>query len=226
MFQRKRTSSSSASAKPAATTPISTEWYDNYYGQFAEGESIGPAGIEKLCSDLGLDPTDVLVLVMAWLLSASQMGYFTKDEWSKGASALGRAQSPAQLKECLQDVYLRTRQNKERLRDLHKYTHKFCKEDDKRKNIDAESALAMLQLLHGAAFPKHVPKLIEFLQTHEQVQKRGVSLDEWSMVLNFCTEISPDCSNYQDDGAWPLLLDEYVEFRRTPDVSGLSISDP
>ena len=34
------------------------------------------------------------------------------------------------------------------------------------------------------------------------------------MVLNFLVEITPDCANYQDDGAWPLLLDDYVEWRR------------
>jgi hypothetical protein len=41
-----------------------------------------------------------------------------------------------------------------------------------------------------------------------------VSQDEWSMMFNFFAEIKPDCSNYQDDGAWPLLLDEYVDQRR------------
>ena len=41
-----------------------------------------------------------------------------------------------------------------------------------------------------------------------------MSQDEWSMMLNFFVEIKPDCSNYADDGAWPLLLDDYVEWRR------------
>ena len=52
------------------------------------------------------------------------------------------------------------------------------------------------------------------VQTHDTAQKRGISADEWSMLLNFFTEVKPDCSNYQDDGAWPLLLDDYVEWRR------------
>ena len=42
----------------------------------------------------------------------------------------------------------------------------------------------------------------------------GVSADEWSMILQFCNEVEPNCSNYQDDGAWPLLLDDYVEWYR------------
>eukprot|EP00967_Tisochrysis_lutea_P067554 scaffold88241_cov32-Tisochrysis_lutea.AAC.3 len=31
------------------------------------------------------------------------------------------------------------------------------------------------------------------------------------------THVKPDVSNYQDDGAWPLLLDEYVEWKREKD---------
>jgi DCN1-like protein 4/5 len=34
------------------------------------------------------------------------------------------------------------------------------------------------------------------------------------MLLQFCREIAPDCANFADDGAWPLLLDDYVEWRR------------
>ena len=31
-----------------------------------------------------------------------------------------------------------------------------------------------------------------------------MSMDEWTMLLQFCREISPDCDNFQDDGAWPV----------------------
>ena len=34
------------------------------------------------------------------------------------------------------------------------------------------------------------------------------------MLLQFFLEIEADCSNYADDGAWPLLLDDYVEWVR------------
>ena len=38
-------------------------------------------------------------------------------------------------------------------------------------------------------------------------------MDEWNLFLQFFQTIKPDCSNFDDDGAWPLLLDEYVEWR-------------
>ena len=32
-------------------------------------------------------------------------------------------------------------------------------------------------------------------------------------------QVAADCSNYDDNAAWPLLLDNYVEWRRKGDAS-------
>ena len=250
-------------SKEGASTKKAAEWYAKLFDDYhdaADGQ-IGPEGIERLCTALGVNPADVLVLVLAWLLGASQMGYFSREEWSAGQPILGNATSTDALLDTLKAVYAATRRNVDELRRLHKFTHSFCREDRK-KNVDASTAIPMLQLLHGTAFPDHVPKMCTFLevctprgreshslgasaiffagrpsahtdgartltrlrpyacllsQTHDTVGKRGVSMDEWSMMLNFFIEIEPDCSNYQDDGAWPLLLDDYVEWRREED---------
>ena len=72
----------------------------------------------------------------------------------------------------------------------------------------------------GAAQPAaeaRLPLRLARAQAHETTKKRGVTQDEWAMMLNFFQEIQPDCSNYADDGAWPLLLDDYVEWRRERD---------
>lgn len=71
---------------------------------------IGPAGMEKFCSDLEVDPEDVrnifrspshnpiqfterfnqvVTLVMAYHLKAQQMGSFSKEEFMKGFESLG-----------------------------------------------------------------------------------------------------------------------------------------
>ena len=162
---------------------------------------------------VGVDPSDIRVLVLAWVLRASQMGYFSRDEWNSGASLLSVATSPETLLERLEQIHVAARKTYEKLRDLHNFTHLFCRTEGRKKVIAHESAIHMLKLLHADAFPEHIPVICEFLAQHETSTKRGVSADEWTMILQFCHEIEPDCSNYQDDGAWPLLLDDYVEWR-------------
>jgi hypothetical protein len=48
-----------------------------------------PDGIEALCEDLAVSPTDIRVLLLlAWKLQAGQQGYFSLDEWRKGMKAM------------------------------------------------------------------------------------------------------------------------------------------
>jgi hypothetical protein len=48
-----------------------------------------PDGIEALCEDLAVSPTDIRVLLLlAWKLQAGQQGYFSLDEWQKGMNAM------------------------------------------------------------------------------------------------------------------------------------------
>jgi hypothetical protein len=45
---------------------------------------ISNAGTERLCRDLGLEPADRKVLLLAWKMRAQRMGYFSRLEWSQG----------------------------------------------------------------------------------------------------------------------------------------------
>jgi DCN1-like protein 1/2 len=45
------------------------------------GEKIEIAGIEALCSDLGVDPTDPIMLLIAWQMGCETMCVFTRQEW-------------------------------------------------------------------------------------------------------------------------------------------------
>lgn len=49
---------------------------------------LGPEGMEKFCLDIGVDPEDLVMLVLAWKMNAKSMGYFTNTEWLKGLTEL------------------------------------------------------------------------------------------------------------------------------------------
>ena len=161
MVMRAFTKRRSSNEKPASSSDWYIKQFEVYYD--ADENQICPEGIEKLCTALGVEPSDVLILVLAWVLEAQQMGYITRDEWAAGQSALGDAASPEGLLDELKSVYAATRKNREQLRNLHRYTHKFCR-DDRKKNIDVAVAIPMLTLLHGPAFSGHVPNLCGFLE--------------------------------------------------------------
>jgi len=165
---------------------------------------IGPAGIEKFCADLGVDPEDVVVLVFAWKINASEMGYFHKEEFVKGLEGMGidsidkiKTQLP-RLKSELED------QNK--FKEIFKFAFTFAKEKEQ-KCLDLELARGMLSLLMETRYPL-VKSFLEFLK--EQETYKVVNQDQWMSLLEFCKTIKADFSNYDENGAWPCILDEWV----------------
>uniref|UniRef100_A0A9L0SR99 DCN1-like protein n=1 Tax=Equus caballus TaxID=9796 RepID=A0A9L0SR99_HORSE len=61
------------------------EWFYEYAGT---DDVVGPEGMEKFCEDIGVEPENVVMLVLAWKLDAQNMGYFTLQEWLKGMTSL------------------------------------------------------------------------------------------------------------------------------------------
>lgn len=51
-------------------------------------DTLGPEGMEKFCEHIGVEPENVVMLVLAYKMSARQMGFFTQGEWSKGLTDL------------------------------------------------------------------------------------------------------------------------------------------
>jgi len=44
--------------------------------------------MEQFCIDIGVNPEDLVMLVLAWKMNAKSVGYFTSAEWLKGLSEL------------------------------------------------------------------------------------------------------------------------------------------
>ena len=71
--------------------------------------------MEKFCVDLGVDPTEFIVLVLAWKFEASQMCRFTREEFMNGCQKMC-AHDAKSLKErfpelCWKHVMERTSKN-------------------------------------------------------------------------------------------------------------------
>lgn len=182
-------------------------WFKEYSTP-SSPETIGPEGIESLCLDLGVEPENIALLVLAWKMGAKQMGYFTLSEWLHGLTEL-QCDSIGKLQNKLQ--YLRSLlQDSASFKSIYRYAFDFARDKDQR-SLDIETAKAMLGLLLGGQWSL----LAKFSLFLDQSRYRVVNKDQWCNVLEFSRAVDPDLKNYDVDGAWPVLLDEFVEWLKS-----------
>jgi len=181
-------------------------WFEHYAGK-DEPDTIGPEGVEKLCKDLGVEPEDSVMLVLAWKLQAATMGFFTFHEWSKGMLSI-ECDSTAKLKAQLNGLKSLT-SDSTTFKKIYRYAFDFCRNQDQR-TLEIDTAMAMINLLlHGSW--SLLDDFLEFLQNSKY---KVLNRDQWCNVLEFSRSILPDLSNYDEDGAWPVLMDEFVVWYR------------
>ncbi|KAE8675821.1 ATPase 6 family protein [Hibiscus syriacus] len=178
----------------------------------SDGRSVclsSPEGIEALCADLGVDYTDVRILMLAWKLKAEKQGYFTQDEWQSGLKALG-VDSLSKLKKVLPELEKEV-EKPSNYEDFYIYAFRYCLTEEKQKSVDIESICELLNLVLGVQFRPQVDSLVEYL-------KNMLAYDAWTLnfwqVQNDYKISFPDLENYDETQAWPLILDNFVEWMR------------
>ncbi|XP_076316048.1 DCN1-like protein SCCRO4 [Tachypleus tridentatus] len=180
------------------------------YSSVDDPDVIGPDGMEKFCEDLGVEPEDVVMLVLAWKMEAKQMGYFRLSEWLKGLSDLQC--DSIQIIQSKLDYLRSLLDDPSSFKSIYRYAYDFARDKDQR-SMDMETARQMLQLLLG----KNWPLYSLFQQFLQQSKYKVINKDQWCNILEFSRLIRPDLSNYDEDGAWPVLLDELVEWLKSLD---------
>lgn len=170
-------------------------------------DTLGPEGMEKFCEDIGVEPENVAMLVLAYKMGARQMGFFTQSEWLKGLTDLQC--DTASKVQCKLDHLRNLLNDPNAFKVIYRYAYDFARDKDQR-SMDIETARAMLQLLLG----KHWPLYAQFAQFLEQSKYKVINKDQWCNILEFSRTIFNDLTNYDVDGAWPVMLDEFVEWLR------------
>jgi len=176
------------------------EWFAKY--KDPEEDYIGTDGLTLFCTDIGLDVSDVLLLVVAYHLNA-QSTTWTKEEWTKGFQKMG-VDSVGKLK--AQFKALRSElDDAVKFKEIYRFAFSFTKEQDQ-KILDLTMGCNLLELIMGDK--PHTKIFLKFMK--EQTSYKAFNLDQWMNYLEFSRTIKEDFSNYDENSAWPVLIDEYA----------------
>ncbi|KAL0900279.1 hypothetical protein Bca101_084240 [Brassica carinata] len=167
-------------------------------------------GISVLCSDLQVEPQDIVTLVLSWHMNAATACEFSKEEFVGGLQALG-VDSIGKLQEKLS--FMRSElKDEQKFHDIYNFAFGWAKEKGQ-KSLALDTAIGMWQLLFAEREWPLVNHWCDFLQDRHN---KAISKDTWAQLLEFARfmmqTVDPALSNYDAEGAWPYLIDEFVEY--------------
>mmetsp|Transcript_9939 Transcript_9939/g.11524 ORF Transcript_9939/g.11524 Transcript_9939/m.11524 type:complete len:249 (+) Transcript_9939:357-1103(+) len=197
-----------ASEQASRVPPVNAAAVEAMYQKYKDDDQdiILVDGIQQLCEDLSVDPSDIVMLVLSYHMGAANMGEFTKEEFGAGLANLG-ADSVEKLINQIQPMR-DSLQNEDKFREVYGFAYGWsC--DKGQKSLALDTAIGMWKLLfEGRSWPLMDDWCTFIAERH----RKAVSKDTWVQLLDFTKAIKPDLSNYDPEGAWPCLIDEFVEY--------------
>lgn len=173
----------------------------------------GPDGIAgepflQLFKDLDIDPaSDVVALALAAACNAAEMGIFRRREFICGCAVL-EADTLDDLRGKIPQLRANVLSGKT-LPEVYAYTFGVALEPPS-KVLPLEEAQQYWALL----LPDW-PLREEFCEwASKHMRGKTINRDLWMMVLKLATEVPADLSTYDENPAWPVVFDEFVEHLR------------
>ncbi|GJN29203.1 hypothetical protein PR202_gb17401 [Eleusine coracana subsp. coracana] len=185
-----------------------TRRLEDLYNKYKEPDAdmIMVEGISQLCNDLMVDPQDIVMLVISWHMKAATMCEFTRQEFIAGLQSIG-VDSIEKFREKLPSLRAELKDD-HKFREIYNFTFNWAREKGQ-KSLSLETAIGMWQLLFAERQWPLIDHWCEFLQVRHN---KTISRDTWTQLLEFVKTIDPQLSNYDEEGAWPYLIDEFVEY--------------
>jgi len=176
----------------------------------ADGTTDGIVGDKflQLFKDISVDPAaDVAALALAAACNAAEMGVFRRREFICGCTAL-EADNIEDLRDKMPELRANVLSGKT-LPEVYSYTFSIALDGPSKVLPLEEAEQYWALLLRDWALREHFCSW-----AHRHMKGKAINRDLWTMMLKLATEVPADLSTYDENPAWPVVFDEFVEYYR------------
>jgi hypothetical protein len=165
-------------------------------------------GMQALQEDLGaVDDDDPLMMLVAWKLNCQTTWEISRQEWMDGFSLHG-CHNMRQITEKTTQ-WRNEIKNAEEFKSFYYFVFNYLRGEKKVLEMDSvELVWDMLIKPRGWGL---YDKWMQFLKESET---KAISKDSWQQLFEFMNTYPRNLNNYDENAAWPLLFDEFVEWSK------------
>ncbi|KAG2236955.1 Cullin binding-domain-containing protein [Thamnidium elegans] len=185
-------------------------WFEKYTDD-DNRELISPDGCQAFFNDIGVSLESVLPMIIGYKMKSIRMGYITWEEWLNTMKSDLYFEDDDRFSLAVLDWERSIMNDEEEYKQFYLFTFNYAKSNGQ-KSMDIETATALWHIILEAKYPI-VKSFIEFVQVVKPV--KVINKDQWSSMLDFCKAVPEDLQNYDSTSSWPVLFDDYVEWRQS-----------
>lgn len=171
-------------------------------------------GVCKLAEKLNIDPfEDVRILVLLYKLGAEEKpSQMSREEWKIGCERL-QCDSTDKFKDLVPSLDTAFMVDNE-FRNFYKFSFQFNRQGTY-KTLAKDLVTELIQMIlkdRASITGERLSTFVEFLNVTTDVSYDRITLDQWMSFFDFSIECT-DLKDYDEDtSAWPVLIDDYVDF--------------
>ena len=162
---------------------------------------------------LQMDSNDWCTLALAWKWNCSTGGIIYRHEFIAGMRSMG-CTTIEQLQEKVRELRAQLEREPALFKAFFSFVFSFVRntQESNRKTIGLDTARRLLQSLLAPRYPQHIEPFARYLEGMSD--GRRMTYDQWMSVLDWCESMDDGFTRYEEEGSWPVLIDEFVDWMR------------
>jgi len=192
---------------PSNIPQVSSNTIESLFNTYKDKDEdkISGENLARLCKDIKVT-NELMEFAVLWRFKAVVLGEISKKEFIDTLTRIG-IDSISKLENDIKSLKTSIDGSESTYKELYNYTYDLGKMENQ-KNVSLDMAIELWNVVLSNKF-KDSEIWFNFLREKHNL---AISRDCWTLFFDFVKIANDSIDKYDSDGAWPVLIDEFVEY--------------